>query len=104
MSRDFLHFISHYKPLLVNIKFPTEIGLYGLANNLCHMAAYQCHMVLETVLADILHQLLEVVHLGHGNATIHSVRLIGDIAFAKIGFDTTTRIVGGNTEEGEVAL
>ncbi len=58
-------------------------------------------MVLETILTDILHQLLKVVHLCHSNASVHAIRVVGQLALAQIALDATQRIVSRNAEESE---
>ena len=61
-------------------------------------------MVLETILTDIFHQLLQVINLGNSDTAVHAVWLVGNLSFAEIGLDAATRVVGGDAEEGEVAL
>ena len=58
-------------------------------------------MVLETVLADVFHQALQVVHLRYGDAAVHAVGVVGYLTLAQIGLDAALRVVGGKTEEGE---
>ena len=88
--------------LLVNVELPSEVGLDGLADYVNDIGAAHGDMVFETVLADILHQLLQVIHLRHGNATIHAVWVIGDRSLTEIRLDASLRIIGGDAEEGEV--
>lgn len=47
----------------MHIKIPAEIAVESLLDDTCHISTHECHMVFETVLADILHQLLQFRHL-----------------------------------------
>ena len=87
----------------MHIKIPSEIVLERIGNDVGHIAAHKGNMVLEAIATDVLHQLLEVIDLGDSNATIHSVRIVGDLAFAfaYVSANLAGSIVGRYTEEGE---
>ena len=61
-------------------------------------------MVLETILADVLHQFLQIVNLRHSNTAIHAVWVIGDFALAQVRLDTAFGIVRRDAEEGKRAF
>ena len=88
----------------MDVEVPTEVGLDGLIEDVDDIGAAHGHMVLEAVLADVLHQLLQVVDLRHSDAAVHAVGIVGDLSLAEIGLDTALGIVGGDAEEGEGAL
>ena len=88
----------------MHIKIPSEIVLEGIGYDVGHIAAHQCDMMLESIAANVLHQLLEVIDLRHGDAAVHSVGIVRNLAFAYISADPTGSIVGRNAEEGEVSL
>lgn len=88
----------------MNVEVPTEIGLYGLVENVDNIGTTHGNMVLEAVLTDVLHQLLQVVDLGHSDATVHAIGVVGDFSLTEIGLDAAFGIVGRNTEEGEGAF
>ena len=58
-------------------------------------------MVLETVLADKLHQFLQVVYLCYGDTSVHTIRIVGYFALSQICFDFTLRVIGRDAEETE---
>ena len=84
------------------VEIPAEIVADGFLEDVGHMAAHESDMVFESVPADMLHQLLEIVDPGHGYASVHVVRVIGDVALSGVGLDHAARVVGGYAEEGEV--
>ena len=57
--------------------------------------------MLKTVLADVFHQLLQVVDLRHSDAAVHTVGIVGDLTLAEIGLDTPLGIIGRDAEEGK---
>ena len=61
-------------------------------------------MMLEAVLADILHQLLQFRYFRHHDAAVHSVWIIGHLALTEIGLDTALRVVGRDAEISERAF
>ena len=85
----------------MHIKVPTQISLYRFIEDIHYIGAAHSDVMLETVFANILHQLLKVIHLGDSDTTVHSVGVVSDLALAEISLDTTFRVVGGDTEEGE---
>ena len=89
--------------LFVHVEVPAEVGVDSLIKNIHHIGAAHGHVVLEPILADVFHQLLQVVHLGDGDAAIHAIGIIGDLTLAEVSLDTTLRVVGGDAEEGEIA-
>ena len=64
------------------IKVPAEIGFNGLADNIYHIGTTHGDMVLEAVLADILHQFLQVIDLCHGDTAVHAIWVVGDVPLA----------------------
>ncbi len=88
----------------MHIKIPSEIVFEGIGYDVGHIAAHQCDMMLKAVAANVLHQLLEVIDLRHGDATVHSVGIVRNLAFAHVSADLTGSIVGRDTEEGEVTF
>ena len=60
--------------------------------------------MLEAVFADILHQLLQVVHLCHGDAAVHAVGVVRQLTLAQIRLDAALRVVGRDAEEREGTL
>lgn len=87
--------------LLVDVEVPAEVGLDGFVQDVNDIGAAHSHMVLEAILADILHQLLQVVHLCDGNTSVHAVWVVGQLSLTQIGLDTALRVVGRDAEEGE---
>ena len=85
--------------LLVNITVPAEICIDGLVEDIHHISAAHGDMMLESVLADEFHQLLQVVNLRNGDATIHTVRIVRDLSLAQISLDAALRVVGREAEE-----
>ena len=85
----------------MGVEIPAEVGLDGLVEDVDDIGAAHGDMVLEAVLADVLHQPLQVVDLGHGDAAVHAVRIVGNLALAQVGLDATLGVVGGDAEEGE---
>ena len=88
----------------MNVEVPAEISLDGLVQNVDDIGATHSHMMLETVLADVLHQLLQVVNLRDCDTAIHSVRIVGELTLAQIGLDGALWIVGRDAEEGKWAF
>ena len=86
------------------VKVPAEIVVHGLFDDVLHLAAYESHVVLEPVLADELHQLLEILDFGYRYAPVHSVMVIGHLAFASVSLNGPGGVVGGNPEEREYAF
>ena len=86
------------------IKVPSEVGLDGLVKDVDNIRAAHGDMVLETVLADVLHQLLQVVDLRHSDATVHAIGIVGDLTLTEVGLDAALGIVGGDAEEAERSL
>ena len=68
--------------LLMYVKLPAEISLDGLVQNVNHIGTTHGHMMLEAVLADVLHQPLQVVNLRHGDSAIHAVGVVGNLTLA----------------------
>ena len=83
------------------IKVPTQISLYRLIKDVHHIGAAHRHMMLETVLTDILHQFLQVINLSDSDTSVHSVWIIGNLTLAEVCLDTALRVIGGDAEEGE---
>lgn len=83
------------------IKVPTQISLYRLIEDVHHVGAAHRHMMLEAVLTDILHQLLQVINLSDSDTSVHSVWIIGNLTLAEVCLDTALRVIGGDAEEGE---
>ena len=94
----------YLKESLVNVEIPTEIVVDGFLKNVNNVRAHHCDMVLETVLADELHQLLQVVNLSNGDATVHSIRVVGQLALAEIALYAAKVVVGRDTEISELAF
>lgn len=88
----------------MNIEFPSEIRLDGFLQDVFYVAAHEGNVMLEPVLADELHELLQVGYLCDGDAAVHAVGVVGDAALAHIALDAAARVVGGDAEEGEVAF
>ena len=85
----------------MHIQVPSQIGLDSLVKDIHHVGATHSHMMLETVLADILHQFLQVVDFRNGDTAVHSVGIVGDLTLAEIGLDDALRVVGRDAEEGK---
>ena len=88
----------------MHVELPAEVGFDGLLQDVDHLGTAHGHVVLKAVLADVFHQLLQVVYLRHGDTAVHAVGVVGDLALAEIGLDDALRIVGGDAEEGEGTL
>ena len=88
----------------MHIKIPSEVVLEGIGDDVGHIAAHKGNMMLEAVATDVLHQLLEVIDLGNSDATIHSVRIVGDLAFAYVSANLAGSIVGRYAEESELTF
>ena len=58
-------------------------------------------MVLEAVLANVFHQLLQVIDLGDCDTSIHAVGVVSDFALTKISLDDALGVVGRDAEESE---
>ena len=87
----------------MHIEIPAEISLDGFLQNIDNIGSHHRYMVLETVLADELHEGLEVIDLRNSDTAIHSVRIGCDLTLAEICLDLTEGIVSRNAEESEVA-
>ena len=90
--------------LSVTIEFPAEVVGGSFFDDVGNVLATHGHVMFETVLANVTHQGLEVIHLSNSNATIHAIRIVGQFAFAQIRLDATVVVVGRDAEEGEVAF
>ena len=88
----------------MNVEVPAEVGLDGLLYDINDIGSTHGYMVLEAILADILHQLLQVVHLCDGDTPVHAVGVVGELALAQISLNATFGVVGGDAEEGEGAF
>ena len=88
----------------MNIKIPSEIVLERIGNDVGHIAAHKGDMMLEAVATDVLHQLLKVINLGNRDATIHSIRIVGDLSFAYVCANLAGSIVGRYAEESELTF
>ena len=86
------------------VQVPAEIIVYSLAQYVDNICTHHCNMVFKSVLADNLHQLLKVVYLRYGDATIHAIRIVSQVSLAKIALYAAKIVVGRNTEEGKVAF
>ena len=86
------------------IKVPAEVGVDGLVKDVDDIGAAHGNVVFEAVLADILHQLLQVVDLRDSDTAVHAVGVVGDFALAEIGLDATLGVVGRDAEEGKWAF
>ena len=78
----------------MHIKIPAEIAVESLLDDTCHISTHECHMVFETVLADILHQLLQFRHLGDNDAAIHAVWIVGHLSLSHVCLYHSLCIVG----------
>ena len=88
----------------MDIEIPAQIGVDGLIEDIHHIGAAHGHMVLESVLADIFHQLLQVIHLRDSDTSVHAVGVVGNLSLAEIGLDFALGIVGRDAEERERAF
>ena len=88
----------------MHVEVPAEIGLDGFVQDVNHIGAAHSHVVLETILADILHQLLQVIDLRHGDAAVHAIGIVGNLTLAQVSLDTALRVVCRDAEEGEGTL
>ena len=88
----------------MTIVVPTEVVFYSLIYDVSNMTAYESHVVLETVLADVLHELLEIVNLCNCDTSVHCVWIVCDLSFSEVRLDAALRIVGRDTEECEVTF
>ena len=70
--------------LFMYVQVPSEVIVNSLAEDVNNVGANHRDVVLKAVLADKLHQLLQVVNLRNGDATVHSVRVVGELALAEI--------------------
>ena len=69
------------------IQIPAQIAVDSLLQDVDHVGAHHGYVVFETILADILHQFLEVVHLRHGDTSVHAIRVVGQLALAQIALE-----------------
>ena len=90
--------------LFMRIQLPSEVGLDGFLHDVDDVGAAHGNMVLKAVLADILHQLLQIVDLRHSDTAIHAVGIVGNGAFAQICLDIALGVVGRDAEERERAF
>ena len=88
----------------MGIEVPAQIVLQGVAHHIHHIGTHQCHMMLKGIATDVLEQLLQIVHLGHSDTSIHSIRIAGNLSLAKLCLDDALWIVGRDAEEGERTL
>ena len=86
------------------VKVPAEVGVDGLVKDVDHVGAAHSNVVFEAILADVLHQALQVVDLRDSDTPVHAVGIVGDFALAKVSLDAATWVVGGDAEEGEGTL
>ena len=87
----------------MHINIPSQISLDGFLKHVDHIGAAHGHMMFKAVFADIFHQLLQIVNFGHGDATIHAIRVVSNLALTEISLDAALGVIGGNAEESEVA-
>ena len=83
------------------IKVPAEVGVDGLVKDVDDIGAAHGNVVFEAVLADILHQLLQVVDLRDSNTAVHAVGVVGDFTLTQISLDAAFGVVCRDAEEGE---
>lgn len=86
------------------VELPAQIAVDSFLQDVHHIGANHGHVVFEAVLADVFHELLQVVHLSDSDATIHAVGIVRQAAFAQIALDAAQRVIGRNAEESEVAF
>ena len=83
------------------VEIPTKVSLYGLIKDIDNIGAAHSNMVLEAVLTDVLHQLLQIVDLSNCDTAVHTVWVVGNLTLAQVGLDDALRIVCRNAEEGK---
>ena len=86
------------------IQIPSQVAVDSLFEHVNDICAHHGHMMFKSVLADVFHQCLEVVHLCHGDASVHAVWVVGHASLAEVALDAAHVVVGRDAEEGEVAL
>ena len=88
----------------MNIDIPVQISFNSFCQNIFHIATAHSHVMFESILTDIFHKRLQIIHLGYCYTTIHSVWIISQVTFTQIRFDTTLRIICRDTEECKITL
>lgn len=88
----------------MEIQIPTEVVLDGIGHYIHYVRANHSYVVLKAVLADVLQELLQVIHLRYGDATGHRIKIVGHTALTQVALNHTQRVVGRDAEEGELTL
>ena len=80
---------------------PPHIILKRLLQNRPRFRRIHHHMMLKTIAANVLHQFLKICHFCNCPIAKCTEGVVGQIAFAKIGFDNAFCIVGTQSPEGQ---
>ena len=88
----------------MHIEIPSEVCLDSLREDVNDIGTYHGDMVLESILADELHESLQVRHTCHGDTSIHAVGVVGHLALSEISLDASEGVVGRDTEVCELSL
>ena len=80
--------------VVVYVEVPTQVVFYGILQYVYHICAHQGYMMLKAMPANKLHELLQMVYVCYGNASVHAVGIVGDVSIAQICAYLSGRIVG----------
>src|SRR5262245_13630774 len=81
---------------LMLVGLPAQVGLEGFFEHIGHVCARHRDVMLEALLTDVVHQLLQARHLDHRVCAERVQRVVGEAALAHIGFDTPFSVVGAD--------
>lgn len=87
----------------MNIQVPAQVAVESFLDNPRYIGANQRYMMLKAVFADVFHQFLKLRHLCNNNTSVHSIRVVGHLAFTHVCLYATLRVVGRYAEVGKVA-
>lgn len=84
------------------VDFHTHVVAQGFLQDIRHMAADKADMMLKSVFADVVHQLLQMGHLAVGHAALGGDGLRPKTAFAHIHLHFTRNVVGCHPQIGHI--
>ena len=86
--------LINFPPEIISKRLGQDVGGFGLRHD---------DVMLEAVVADVLHEFLELGHFGHGAVAEGLQHVIGQFAFADVGADAAVRVRRGDAAVSERA-
>jgi len=87
----------------VPVDLPSQIIFGSFLNDIGDGIAHHGNMMFKAVLAQVIHQSLQVIYLADGDTAIHFKRIICKIPFSEIAFDSADPFIRRDTEIGKRA-